>query len=310
MIGVLGGGAFGTALAALRAGYGAPVRLWARDPDRVPQRLPGVTLPPGNLTGDLSDLDTCDTLLLAVPMQALAGFLGTHRTQLDGRRLVACAKGIDLATGLGATATIAAQCPAAVPMVLTGPGFAADIAAKLPTAMVLAGADPAAALAVQAALAVPSLRLYLSTDTTGAELGGALKNVIAIACGAAIGEGMGESARAALLTRGLAEMTRLAVACGGRAETLAGLSGLGDLVLTATSETSRNYRFGLALGRAEPLPQGITVEGTATARAALRLAATRGVDLPITAMLVELLDHDVSVAEAIRFLLSRPLTTE
>ncbi|QYK41971.1 MAG: NAD(P)-dependent glycerol-3-phosphate dehydrogenase [Paracoccaceae bacterium] len=317
MIGVLGAGAFGTALAVVQAVYGRPVRLWARrdaaalQTGRRTPRLEGVDVPPAvAVTGDLSALDDCGTLLLALPMQALRGFLADHAAQLDGRVLVACCKGIDLTTLTGPTALIAAACPRATPMILTGPSFAADIARQLSTALTLAGRDAAAVRAAQAAIAVPSLRIYANSDVTGAEMGGALKNVIAIACGAAMGEGMGESARAALMTRGFAEITRLSLACGARRETLMGLSGFGDLVLTCTSGQSRNYRYGLALGRGEPFDPGVTVEGVATARATLALAARLGVEMPITAALVELVDNDISVAEAIQSLLSRPLREE
>lgn len=316
MIGVLGAGAFGTALAVVQGSYGRPAMLWARDAGalretRMTPRLPGIALPDSvTVTDRIADLSGCEALLLAVPMQALRGVLADHAGHLDGRALVACCKGMDLSTLTGPTAVIAAACPRATPMILTGPSFAADIARQLSTALTLACADGQAAERVQALIAVPSLRIYRNSDVVGAELGGALKNVIAIACGAAMGEGMGESARAALLTRGFAEMMRFARALGAQPETLMGLSGLGDLVLTCTSEQSRNYRHGLALGRGEPPEAGVTVEGVATARAVARRAADMGIDLPITRVLVELFDHDASVAKAIQHLLSRPLKPE
>jgi glycerol-3-phosphate dehydrogenase (NAD(P)+) len=194
--------------------------------------------------------------------------------------------------------------------VLTGPGFAGDLAAGLPTALTLACADEAEGARLQAALSTRALRLYRTTDVAGAELGGALKNVIAIAAGAAMGAGLGLSARAAIVTRGQAEMVRLAVALGGRAETLAGLSGLGDLVLTCTSERSRNTRFGMALARGEAVDPAVTVEGAATALAAARLAAATGVDMPITATVAALVEGRTTLAQAMADLLSRPLTTE
>jgi glycerol-3-phosphate dehydrogenase (NAD(P)+) len=316
MIGILGAGAFGTALAVVQGVYGRKVMLWARDAGtlrdtRTTLRLPGVHVPDSvAVTDRIADLAGCEALLLAMPMQALRGFLAEHAAQLDGRALVACCKGMDLTTLTGPTAVIAAACPRATPMILTGPSFAADIARQLSTALTLACADEVAAERVQALIAVPSLRIYRNADVVGAELGGALKNVIAIACGAAMGEGMGESARAALLTRGFAEMMRFARGLGARPETLMGLSGLGDLVLTCTSDQSRNYRFGLALGRGEPFDPAVTVEGVATARAVARRAAALGVDMPITRILVDLFDHDSSVAEAIQHLLSRPLKPE
>lgn len=319
MIGVMGAGAFGTALAVVHGLYDRPAMLWGRDRavmDQMAQtrrtvRLPDIDIPaPVIVTPDLDQLRDCKVLVLAMPMQALRGFVTEHAAFLDGRLLVACCKGLDLTTLQGPTAIIAAACPDAVPMVLTGPSFATDIARRLSTALTLASTNDAAGLEAQNALSVPSLRLYRNTDVIGAELGGALKNVIAIACGACIGAGMGESARAALMTRGFAEMQRLAVRLGAQAETLMGLSGFGDLVLTCTSQQSRNYRFGLALGRDEAFDATITVEGIATAKAVVKLGKTLGVEMPITAALVALFDGTSSVAEAIQSLLSRPLKQE
>ena len=319
MIGVLGAGAFGTALAVVHGLYDRPAVLWGRDAaamyqtarTRLTNRLPGVDIPLAvSVTADLDALHDCDVLVLAMPMQALRGFVAEHAAFLNGRVLVACCKGVDLKTLQGPTAIIRAACPDAMPMVLTGPSFAADIARRLSTALTIAGADDAAAAVAQKSLSVPSLRLYRNTDVIGAELGGALKNVIAIACGACIGIGMGESARAALMTRGFAEMQRFAIRLGAKAETLMGLSGFGDLVLTCTSEQSRNYRFGLALGRDDDFDKTITVEGVATARAVVKLAETLGVEMPITSVLVDLFDGTSSVAEAIQYLLSRPLKQE
>ena len=319
MIGVMGAGAFGTALAVVHGLYDRSAMLWGRDRavmDQMAQtrrtvRLPDIDIPaPVIVTPDLDQLRDCKVLVLAMPMQALRGFVTEHAAFLDGRLLVACCKGLDLTTLQGPTAIIAAACPDAVPMVLTGPSFATDIARRLSTALTLASTNDAAGLEAQNALSVPSLRLYRNTDVIGAELGGALKNVIAIACGACIGAGMGESARAALMTRGFAEMQRLAVRLGAQAETLMGLSGFGDLVLTCTSQQSRNYRFGLALGRGEAFDATITVEGIATAKAVVKLGKTLGAEMPITAALVALFDGTSSVAEAIQTLLSRPLKQE
>ena len=319
MIGVIGAGAFGTALAITLARKGTPVRIWARDPATVEAvntlkeapRLPGVRLPEGlTATTDLADVTQAQTLLLAVPMQALSGMLAQIGAPLTGKRLVACCKGIDLATLTGPTAVIASAKPEAIPAVLTGPSFADDIARGLPTALTLACADDATGAEIQSELSGTTLRLYRTTDTTGAELGGALKNVIAIACGACIGEGLGDSARAALMTRGFAEMTRLAVRLGAQQQTLGGLSGLGDLALTCSSKLSRNYRFGLAQGRGEPFDNALTVEGVKTAEAVTRLGAKLGVDLPICAMVNEVSTGGTSVAEAITYLLNRPLKEE
>ena len=313
IIQVLGAGAFGTALAVVLARAGREVRLMGRDPGlalhRESARLPGVRLPDGVIVNDAPDPEAGLTLL-AVPMQAQAGFLAEHGRALTRGPVISCAKGIDLTTLRGSVALIRDAVPGAMAGLLTGPGFAADIAGGLPTAMVLACADAGAAQAIQTLLSTPTLRLYRTTDVTGAELGGALKNVIAIAAGVTMGAGLGLSARAAIIARGQAEMMRLALAMGGRAETLTGLSGLGDLVLTCTSERSRNYRCGLALGAGQPAPQGETVEGVATAGAAMRLAAAQGVEMPLTAMVAELVAGRVTLAQAVQGLLSRPLTTE
>jgi glycerol-3-phosphate dehydrogenase (NAD(P)+) len=285
----------------------------ARDPvlalRRESMRLPGVRLPDALVVTDAPDPDAGLTLL-AVPMQEQAAFLAQHGAALRRGPVISCAKGIDLTTLRGSVAIIMDAVPGAKAGLLTGPGFAADIAGGLPTAVVLACADASGAEAMQMHLATPALRLYRTTDVTGAALGGALKNVIAIAAGVAMGAGLGLSARAAIIARGQAEMTRLALAMGGKAETLTGLSGLGDLVLTCTSDRSRNYRCGLALGAGQPLPAGETVEGVATAAAAMRLAARQGVEMPVTAMVAELVGGRVTLAQAVQGLLSRPLTTE
>lgn len=319
MIGILGAGAFGTALAVALAREDTPVTLWGRDPEvmaqlattRLSPHLPGVDLPAGiAVTPDLAQAAQHRTLLLAVPMQSLSDLLGALDAPLDGARLVACCKGIDLATGTGPSKVITRAKPQALPAVLTGPSFAADIARGLPTALTLACADAQAGHDLQHQLSTRSLRLYRTTDVTGAELGGALKNVIAIACGACIGAGLGDSARAALMTRGFAEMTRLAAHFGARPETLAGLSGLGDLALTCTSDLSRNYRFGQALGQGQAFDPRVTVEGAATARAVTQLAAREGLSMPISAVVAALAAGEATVSEALDELLSRPLKEE
>lgn len=299
-LGILGAGAFGCALA---AAYGAagPVVLWARGAPR----LAGAVLPATvTRTGRIGEA-LAETVLLAMPTQALAGFLADNAARLDGRRLVACCKGVDLVSGLGPVGLINRACPAATAVILTGPSFAADIARGLPTALTLACADDAAGAALQTVLSTPTLRLYRTTDVTGAELGGALKNVIAIAAGVVMGTGLGASARAALMTRGYAEMVRLALSRGARADTLAGLSGLGDLVLTCTSDQSRNFRYGLALGRGLPFEADQTVEGVATARALAGRA-----DLPVTATVAALIEGRLSLSEDIHGLMTRPLKPE
>ncbi|WP_415393447.1 NAD(P)H-dependent glycerol-3-phosphate dehydrogenase [Paracoccus sp. SJTW-4] len=308
-IAILGAGAFGTALAVALSANG-PVTLWGRRIGWSGENpaLPGVALPDAVTVTET--LPAADMMLLAVPAQALSGFLATHAAHLDGRALVSCAKGIDLASGQSPARMMTSACPAAVVAVLTGPSFAADIARGLPTALTLACADPAAGHRLQHALSTAVLRLYRTTDVTGAELGGALKNVIAIAAGAAIGAGLGDSARAAIISRGFAEMTRFAVHRGAEAETLTGLSGLGDLVLTATSEGSRNFRYGLALGRGERFDPAITVEGAATARAVAAIAAAESVEMPISTLIAGLAAGQVDVKKAMRLLLARPLKEE
>ncbi|WP_417206042.1 NAD(P)H-dependent glycerol-3-phosphate dehydrogenase [Antarctobacter sp.] len=314
-VAVLGAGAFGTALAVALSRNG-PVTLWARDAralmdTRQSPRLPGVTLPDAiTITGDLAQATACETLLLSVPMQQLSGLLDRIATPMQGRALVACCKGIDLTEGVGPSALIAHHQPDATPAVLTGPSFAADIARGLPTALTLACGDGAAGRSLQAQLSTPVLRLYRSDDMVGAELGGALKNVIAIACGACIGAGLGDSARAALMTRGFAEMVRLATALGARADTLSGLSGLGDLTLTCTSDLSRNFRYGLALGRGEPFDPTVTVEGAATAQAAAKLAQDHALPLPVCTAVSDLTQGRLTVRQAMDTLLSRPLKDE
>lgn len=318
MILICGAGAFGTALAVTLAQNG-PVTLWARDPAHTAEmqatrenarRLPGIALPDAVtvISGKLPKDDR--PCLLAMPMQTLGGFLSEHAVALAHRPLVACCKGMDLATGLGPIGLIAQSCPTATPAILTGPSFARDIALGLPTALTLACGDDRTGQTLQHCLTTPTLRLYRSTDTIGAELGGALKNVIAIACGAAIGAGLGESARAALMTRGFAEMNRLAHALGAQPQTLAGLSGFGDLALTCTSAQSRNYRFGLSIGQTAAFDPTLTVEGAATARAVLSRAQALHLDMPITEAVTALVTGELRVAQAMDMLLSRPLKEE
>jgi glycerol-3-phosphate dehydrogenase (NAD(P)+) len=319
-VAVLGAGAFGTALAIALARTGQPVGLWARDPDaaRIITRtrantayLPDAVLPETvSVSAEIDHFSNCTVLLLAVPMTSLSALLAGFGQPLRDKALVACAKGIDIPSGQGPSAVIARTMPDVRVAVLTGPSFATDIARGLPTALTLACADEDAGASLQATLSTPGLRLYRTTDVTGAELGGALKNVIAIAAGIAIGAGLGESARASLMTRGFAEMTRFAIARGARAETLVGLSGLGDLILTCTSSQSRNYRFGLALAAGQACDPSVTVEGSATARAVAALVPKLGFDMPVTTMIAALIDGTISLREGIETLLSRPLKKE
>lgn len=307
MIGIVGAGAFGTALAVAFGRGGVGVRLWARNVARIAHPALPQTV---TVTAEIASLRAADAILLCVPTQQLRGFLQTNGAVLDGRPIIACCKGIDLATLQGPTAQIAACCPASTPAVLTGPSFAADIIRGLPTALTLACASDDTGARLQAMLVSPNLRLYRNTDVMGAELGGAIKNVVAIACGAAIGQCMGESARAALMTRGFAEMQRLALVLGAKSETLMGLSGLGDMVLTCTSDQSRNYQYGLALGRGGAFDAAITVEGVATAQATAKLAQKLGVDMPITAMLAAITLQAMPVSDALKQLFARPLKPE
>lgn len=318
-IGVAGGGAFGTALGVALALDENDILLWARNPEavatmqstRTNPKLPGVTLPARMaVSADLEPLFACDIILLAIPAQTLRGFLTEHADRLGGKHLIACCKGIDLTRMTGPASTIRDLVPNANAAILTGPSFAADIARGLPTALTLACADDEQGAQLQTALSTTALRIYRTADTVGAELGGALKNVMAIASGVAIGAGLGESARAALITRGFPEMQRLAVALGAQPDTLSGLSGFGDLVLTCTSDQSRNYRYGLALGAGQAFDSTTTVEGSATARAVRKLAQELDIDMPICAVVAALADGTTDVPTALSALLSRPLKEE
>jgi glycerol-3-phosphate dehydrogenase (NAD(P)+) len=318
-IAVIGAGAFGTALACALAEGGHEVLLWSRSAQqaktsaktRSSPRLPDIKLPKG--VSPISNLATtahAKLVLLVVPAQKTAKFLAKHAAQLPEAPLVLCAKGIDLQTfqlQTGIAATLAPDHPVAV---LTGPGFAAEIARGLPTALTLACRDEQLGKSLQRHLSTDRLRLYLSTDTTGAQLGGALKNVIAIAAGIVIGAGLGESARAALMTRGFAEMRRLGVAMGGVDETFNGLSGLGDLALTCASPMSRNFAQGLALGSDSVQASGKTVEGVATAEATCALALKHNVEMPVAQVVAAILSRKITVDEGVDALLSRPLKQE
>jgi len=314
-VAILGAGAFGTALACALG----DAMLWCRDPaqaDALNQtrensaKLPGVPLPDGVIiTSDMAQI-TAGTVLIAIPMQQTRPFLATHGAGLRDTTLVACSKGIDLELMIGPVGVIRSVLRDARVALLTGPSFADDIARGLPTALTLACADRALGMALQEQLSTPNLRLYRNSDVVGAELGGALKNVIAIAAGVTVGAGLGESARAALMARGYAEMQRLALTLGAQPDTLAGLSGLGDLILTCGSEKSRNFRFGVALGSGETFDSATTVEGAATARAVAKLAKARGLDMPITRMVAALVEGLITLPEALAALLARPLTDE
>ena len=317
-IAVAGAGAFGTGLAIALAANG-PVTLWARDAHAAAEmaksrvnapRLDGQQIPQQvKITSDLDVLFEADTILLAIPAQRLGSWLETNAAHLAGKRLVACCKGIDQKTLRGPVALIEESVPSATAAMLTGPSFAADIAKNLPTALTLACRDADGAY-LQECLSTPTLRLYLSDDVIGAELGVALKNVIAIACGVCMGAGFGESARAAVITRGFAEMRRIGSALNANPETLTGLSGFGDLALTCTSDASRNYRFGLSIGTGETFDPSTTVEGAATAVSVTKLAENLNLDLPICKVVADLSAGSITPETALATLLSRPLRKE
>lgn len=327
-VGVVGGGAWGTALAQVLASDGRAVLLWAREADvveavnaehRNPRFLPAAALHPAiHATGDLADLAALPVLLMVTPAQYLATVLAALAPQ--GSDIVLCAKGIEQGTGRLMSEVAAAAAPGAALAVLSGPTFAHEVAGGLPTAVTLACAGGEAQWARLApVIARPAFRPYYSADMIGASIGGAVKNVLAIACGVVEGLGLGANARAALISRGFAEMQRLGLAMGAEAETLAGLSGLGDLVLTCSSSDSRNFALGMALGAegdrtggaAALLAQRSTVaEGAYTAPVLARLAAERGVAMPIAAGVAALLGGTVSPRALVSQLLARPLRAE
>ncbi len=317
-IAVIGAGAWGTALAIHAASAGRQVVLWARDAataaaieqTRLNPRLPGHRLPGAiRVTANLPA--QADAILLAVPLQHLRGV--ASRLPSSDAPLVVCAKGVEAGTSLLPLEVLAEIWPDRPAAVLTGPNFAHEVAAGMPAAATLASTETTVRDAVAEALATPSFRLYGNDDTVGAQIGGAAKNVIAIAAGAVIGAGLGENARAALITRSLAELSRLTIALGGRAETVMGLSGLGDLLLTCTGPSSRNFSLGLALGRGQALADILAsretvTEGVTTAPALVARAA--GVDMPICAAVAALLAGRVTLTEAITALLTRPRRDE
>lgn len=319
-IGIIGAGAFGTALGCALALGGRHVDLWGRNPGAIAEmaktrrnqaRLPEATLPKNLFpTSDLSDLARADAVLLVVPAQQLRGFLSEHDLSGFNCPLVLCAKGIETGSGKTQEEILLQALPGATAAIATGPSFATDICAGKPTALTIACKQADTGEALQNLLSTPTLRLYLTDDTTGAQLGGALKNVIAIACGIVAGAELGESARAALMTRGFAEMSRLARAMGARSDTLVGLSGLGDLALTCSSAQSRNFAFGMDFGQQGKITTTKTVEGIATARAAVELGLGHKVDLPIATTVANVLEGKSTVTEAIEALMSRPLKQE
>jgi len=324
-IAVIGAGAWGTALAMVLVRAGGAVGLWARDPALAatinralenPRRLPGVTLDAAIVaTADArAAIAGAEAVLLAVPAQALRATAAILAPAWPGAApAVICAKGLERESGKLLSAVVAEALAAAPVAVLSGPGFATEVAAGLPCAVTLAAADEAIARGLARTIAGPTFRPYVSTDVIGAQIGGALKNVHAIACGIVDGRGLGESARAALITRALAEMRRFGRALGGRVETLAGLCGLGDLVLSCTSGQLRNYAFGVALGRGRPPAEaagGRLVEGAATTPAVTARARELGIDMPIADAVEAVIHGGAEVGAEITRLLARPLRDE
>jgi glycerol-3-phosphate dehydrogenase (NAD(P)+) len=323
---VIGGGAWGTALAQVCARAGLETVLWAREPEVVADInahhenrlfLPGVSLDAGvRATHDFVDLARAEFVLAVAPAQHLRATLEAFGPTVErGLPIVLCAKGIEQGSLKLMTEVLAETVPQAAPAVLSGPSFAGEVARGLPTAITLACPDEDLGWRLAEAIASPTFRPYTTADMIGCEAGGAVKNVLAIACGIVEGRGLGRSAHAALITRGFSELTRIAVALGGEPETVAGLCGLGDLVLTCSSPQSRNMSVGLALGRGETLQAALAgklsvAEGVASAPAVRQLASKLGVDVPICEATAAILAGEIGVDEAIQGLLARPLREE
>ncbi len=315
-IAVVGAGAWGTALALAAHRAGRTVTLYGRDlGDMAATRenrayLPGIVLPADlALTERIEDVLGADAILIATPTQTVRAVTARLAGIADDTPVVLCTKGLERGTELRPTEVLGAALPPAAPAVLSGPSFAADVAAGLPTAVTIAAAEPKLAMALCQALSSPSFRPYAETDMIGVEIGGAFKNVLAIAVGIVAGRALGASAAAALTARGFAELRRIGAALGARPETLMGLSGLGDLVLTCSSPQSRNFSYGLALGRGQT-PAAVLVEGAATAAVARALAARLGIDMPITAQVAALVEGEIDIDGAMAALMSRPLRHE
>jgi glycerol-3-phosphate dehydrogenase (NAD(P)+) len=324
--GIIGGGAWGTALAEVCARAGLEVVLWAREPEVVQAInaehvnslfLPGAALDPAiRATAEMADLSGSEMVLAVSPAQHLRSSLIAFAPHASaGLPVLLCAKGVEQSSLKLMNEVLAETCPQAAPAVLSGPSFAGEVARGLPTAVTLASPDLDLARRLAEAIATPTFRPYVARDMIGAEAGGAVKNVLAIACGIVEGKGLGRSAHAALITRGFAELTRLAVALGGEAETVAGLCGLGDLVLTCSSPQSRNMSVGLALGRGETLIDALAgklsvAEGVASAPAVTALARKLRVETPICEAVAAILGGEIGVDAAIVGLLSRPLKAE
>ncbi len=319
-VAVIGAGAWGTALAGAASRAGRDVTLYARNAAHAAEmisfrenpRLPGIALDTRlEITSDIARAGRADIVLVATPAQHLRGAVTALAPQLaKAVPVVACAKGIEHGTHQFMTEVIAEAAPEAIPAILSGPSFADDVARGLPTAVTLAAESEKLAHALVHALGSPTFRPYHTTDVRGVEIGGAAKNVLAIAAGIVVGRELGASALAALTTRGFSELARLGRACGARSETLVGLSGLGDLILTCSSPQSRNFALGIALGRGEPPPLGKLAEGTFTAPVLVELAASQNVDMPVSTAVAAILSGAITIDRAIESLLTRPFKAE
>jgi len=319
-VGVIGAGAWGTALAAVAARAGREAILYARGAENAVQiaasranpKLPGMRLDPRiEVTDDIALAARADIVLIATPAQNLrqaVAALAPHLAKTTP--VIACAKGIERGTHQFMTEVIAQAAPDAIPAILSGPSFAEDVARGLPTAVTLAAKDEELARALVQALGSATFRPYHTSDVRGVEIGGAAKNVLAIAAGIVVGRKLGASAQAALTTRGFTELVRLGRACGARSETMTGLSGLGDLILTCSSLQSRNFALGLALGRGEAKPRDKLAEGEFTAPVLIELAASQEIDMPVSNAVATILRGATTIDEAIESLLARPFKAE
>jgi len=314
-ISIAGAGAFGSAIASVFAKGGHSIKLFSPTnfkelcATRVPRNLGNIKLPAEiDIVSSLEKNEKNEYLFLAVPTQNLASFCKKNKSFLTDRPLIACCKGVDQETGLRPSEILSEHSSKVA--VMSGPSFAVDISKGMPTALVLASAEPDFLRKLQSDISMHNFRLYRTSDVVGVELGGALKNIIAIACGIAIGAKQGDSARAALMTRGFSEMIAFAKAHGAKEKTLAGLSGLGDLSLTCNSEKSRNFVFGVSLGCQKPFNKNTTLEGVATAFAVSQKARSLGLEMPITSSVSALVEGSASIEEVINSLLSRPTKEE
>ena len=319
-VSVIGAGAWGTALADVAARAGRKVTLYARNPahaaqieaTRVNPKLAGIRLDATiTVTSDIAAAADADIMLAATPAQHLrAAIIHVAPHLKPGTPVIACAKGIEHGTHKFMTEVIAEAAPQSVPAILSGPSFADDVARGLPTAVTLAAQDEVIASQLVQALGSATFRPYHTSDVRGVEIGGAAKNVLAIAAGIVVGRELGASALAALTTRGFSELARFGRACGARTETLSGLSGLGDLLLSCSTAQSRNFALGIALGRGEAAPSGKLAEGAFTAPVLVELAASKQIDMPVSTAVAAILAHKLTIDAAIEGLLTRPFKAE